>query len=138
MDALSDVDQTVTRRAELLERERKAEVMNTNNMADLMRQLASVRKDMESTGSQLKERFVEAESGGGLVEVVFNGQQELMRLSLDPKLFEPGKDGAVDIELIEDLVSAAVGQGVEKSKALMREEMDAASGGLGGALPGLF
>jgi len=138
MDALSDVDQTVTRRAELLERERKAEVMNTNNMADLMRQLASVRKDMESTGSQLKERFVEAESGGGLVEVVFNRQQELMRLSLDPKLFEPGKDGAVDIELIEDLVSAAVGQGVEKSKALMREEMDAASGGLGGALPGLF
>lgn len=133
MDASSEVDQAVARRAELLERERKVEVMNTNNMADLMRQLASVRKNMESTGSQLKERFVEAEAGGGLVEVVFNGQQELMRLSLDPKLFEPGDDGAIDIELIEDLVSAAVGQGVEKSK-----EMDAASGGLGGALPGLF
>ena len=112
--------------------------MNPNNMQDLLRNISRMRKDMEKAGDDLRERYVEAEAGGGLVELVFNGQQEPMKISIDPKLVTPGDDGKVDVELLEDLLLAAISQGVEKSKALMKEEMDQASGGMGGAIPGLF
>jgi len=70
--------------------------------------------------------------------VIFNGQQDLVKLAIDPKVVQPGSDGKVDIELLEDLIVAAVSQGIEQSKALMREEMNKVTGGLGGAMPGLF
>lgn len=107
-------------------------------MNDLVRQMGRMRKDMDTVSEELKGRYVEAESGGGLVEVVFNGQQEIAKISLSPKVVEPGSDGKVDIDLLEDLIVAAVSQAIEQSKALMREEMNKVTGGLGGALPGLF
>jgi DNA-binding YbaB/EbfC family protein len=108
------------------------------DMNDLMRQMGRMRKDMDSVTEELKERYVEAESGSGLIEVIFNGQQDLVKLAIDPKVVQPGSDGKVDIELLEDLIVAAVSQGIEQSKALMREEMNKVTGGLGGAMPGLF
>ena len=108
------------------------------DMNDLVRQMGRMRKDMDTVSEELRERYVEAEAGGGLVEVVFNGQQEIVKVSLSPKLVEPDGDGKVDVELLEDMIVAAVSQGIEKSKELMREEMNKVTGGLGGALPGLF
>ena len=108
------------------------------DMNDLMRQMGRMRKDMDAVSEELKERYVEAESGSGLIEVVLNGQQDLVKLTIDPKVVQPGSDGKVDIELLEDLIVAAVSQGIEQSKALMREEMNKVTGGLGGAMPGLF
>ena len=66
-----------------------------------------------------------------------NGQQELVKVSIDPKVFGDAA-AKVDVELLEDLVVAAVSQGIEKSKALMKEEMEKVTGGLGGLMPGLF
>ena len=110
----------------------------SGNMNDMLRQAGRMRKDMEKVGEELKERYVEAEAGGNLVEVVFNGQQELVKISLDPKLVEPDTDGKVDLEMLEDLIIAAVSKGIEESKALMKAEMDKATGGLSSSLPGLF
>ena len=112
--------------------------MNPNNMQDLVRNMARMRKDMEKVGDDLKDRYVEAEAGGGKVEVVFNGQQEMVKVSLDPSFVKSCAESDADIELLEDMILAAVSQGVQKSKALMREELDSVSGGLGGALPGFF
>ena len=114
--------------------------MSQSNFGDLMRQVTRMRKDMEKTQEELKNRFVDAQAGGGLVEVTLNCQQELVKLSIAPKLFEPGPDGKVDPAMVEDLVIAAMAQGLEKSKALMREELEKVTGGLGlgNLLPGLF
>ena len=77
-------------------------------------------------------------AAGGAVTVVFNGQQELMKISIDPKLVEPEADGSVDLEMLEDTIVAAVSEGLRESKDLMKTEMDKATGGLSSTLPGLF
>ncbi len=104
---------------------------------DFMKQAARMRKDMERVGDDLRERFIETEAGAGRVRVVFNGQQELVKLSIDPALVTGASDES-DVEMLEDVILAAISQGLEKSKSLMREEFDQATGGLSSAFPGLF
>ncbi len=110
----------------------------SGNMNDLLKQAGRMRKDMEKVSEELRDRYVEADAGGNLVKVIFNGQQELVKISLDAKLVEPDGDGNVDLEVVEDLIVAAVSKGLVESKALMKTEMDKATGGLSGSLPGLF
>jgi DNA-binding YbaB/EbfC family protein len=114
--------------------------MNTNPLGDLVRQAGRMKKDMERVHEELKSRYVDASAGGGLVEAVFNGKQELVKIRIDPKAVAAGQDGQVDIALLEDLISAAVSQGLEMSRSLMKEEMRKTTGGLGleGMLPELF
>ena len=114
--------------------------MNPNPLNDLMRQAGRMRKDMERVQEDLRSRYVDASVGGGLVEATFNGQQDLVKIRIDPKTVAPGADGRVDMTLLEDLVTAAVSQGIEKSRALMKDEMQKVTGGLGleGIVPGLF
>jgi DNA-binding YbaB/EbfC family protein len=111
--------------------------MSTGNMGDILRQAGRMRRDMEKVQEELKERYVEASAGEGLVEVMLNGQQEVVKISIDPEFFKDVAD-KVEVDLLEDLLLAALSQGVEKSKALMKTEMEQVSGGLGGLMPGLF
>lgn len=112
--------------------------MNQKGMGDLLKQVSKMKKDMERVNDDLKNRYIEEKSGGGLVSVTVNGQQEIVKISIDPGLLEPDEDGKVDMEMFEDLLIAAVNQAVGKSKDLMNEEMDGATGGLAGGFPGLF
>ena len=73
-----------------------------------------------------------------LVQVTFNGQQQLVKVEIDPRAVEPGSDGRVDLEMLEDLITAAVNQGIEKSKKLMNDELNEVTGGLSSGFPGLF
>lgn len=107
-------------------------------MQDFIRNLTRMRKDMERVSEELKDRYVEAEAGGGKVEVVFNGQQEPAKISLDLEFVKSCCGSEEDLELLEDMILAAISQGIERSKELMRGELDAVSGGLGGMLPGMF
>ena len=110
----------------------------SGNMNDLLKQAGRMRKDMEKVADELRQRYVEADAGGNLVKVVFNGQQEMVKISLDEKLVKPDGGGNVDLAMLEDLIVAAVSKGLEESKALMKAEMDKATGGLSSSLPGLF
>jgi len=113
--------------------------MKANNVGDLLKQATRMRKDMDKVQEELKSRYVEGRAGGDLVQATVNGQQELVKVVISPKILGPGGDGKVDRELLEDLIVAAVSQGLEKSKALMKEELEKVTGGgLGGMLPGLF
>lgn len=112
--------------------------MSQKNPGDVVKQLTKMRKDMDRIYSDLKNRYLEASVGDDLVEVTFNGQQELVKLSIDPRALAKDEDGEVDIEMLEDLIVAAVNKGVEKSKALMNEEMNDVTGGMAGGFPGLF
>ncbi len=113
--------------------------MNQKDMGDLLKQVSKMRKDMDRVQDELRERYVEASVAGDLVEVTFNGQQELVKISIDQKVVTPGADGKVDTDMLEDLVTAAVNAGLEKSKKLRDDEMNDASGGMAsGLIPGLF
>ena len=112
--------------------------MNQKGMGDLLKQVSRMKKDMERVNDDLKNRYIEEQSGGGLVTVTVNGQQEIVKISIDPGVLQSGDDGQVDVEMFEDLLIAAINQAVGKSKDMMNEEMDNATGGLSGGFPGLF
>lgn len=102
--------------------------MKLTNIGDLLKNMGKVRKDLEKVQASLKNRVVEASAGGGLVKVLVNGQQEVLKVTIDPKAISAAPGG---VEILEDLIVAAVSQGLERSKALKEEEMNKATGGLG-------
>ena len=93
---------------------------------------------MDRVNEELKDRYVEASVNSEAVEVTFNGQQELVKISLNAGAFEKDENGEIDVEMLEDLIVAAVNQGIEKSKQLMNDEMSEATGGMSDGLPGFF
>jgi DNA-binding YbaB/EbfC family protein len=99
------------------------------------RQIQKMQKDlqerMERTQGELKQKHVEATSGGGMVVAVANGSQELVSVKIKPDAVDPN-----DLEMLEDLVVAAVNQALEKSRKLSEEEMGKVTGGF--KIPGLF
>lgn len=102
------------------------------NFGKLMKQAQNMQKQMAKVQEDLKERIVEASSGGGMVTVHFNGQQELVGIKIDPEVIN--KD---DVGMLEDLITAALNEGLTKSKELAKEEMAKLTGGMG-LPPGLF
>ncbi len=80
---------------------------------------------------ELKEKTVEASSGGGMVKVVCNGQQEIVDIEIEPELLEEK-----DVEMLQDLVLAAVNEALRRSREIAEEEMGKITGGLN--LPGLM
>ena len=109
--------------------------MDIQNMGDLLRNAQKIRKQMEVVQKELKDRVVEGKAGDGLVSVLVNGQQDVVKLTIDPKVVSSDAD---DIELLEDLIQAAIAQGMEKSRELKNTEINKATGGYGESLSGLF
>jgi DNA-binding YbaB/EbfC family protein len=112
--------------------------MNQKGMGDLLKQVTKMKKDMDRVNDDLKNRYIEEQSGGGLITVTVNGQREVVKIAIDPSALQIGDDGQADLEMFEDLLIAAINQAVGKSKDMMNEEMNTATGGLSAGLPGLF
>ena len=100
-------------------------------MPNLQQMMGQVRKIQEQMQKQLEELRVEATSGGGMVQVKMNGHKHLLELKIDP---EAVKDA--DVEMLQDLVLAAVNECTRKVDAELHSKMGALTGGLG--LPGMF
>ena len=100
-------------------------------MNDLMRQAQLMQKKMTALQEELEERSIEASSGGGMVRVVCTGKQELKSISIDPAAVDPE-----DVDMLQDLILAAVNEGVRKSKEMVEEEMSKLTGGM--KIPGMF
>ena len=90
-----------------------------------------VQNKLKKAEEQLAEKTVEASSGGGMVTVVANGQQDILSIKINPDAVDPD-----DIEMLEDLVIAAVNSALEQSKELKQRVMGGVTGGFG--LPGGF
>jgi nucleoid-associated protein EbfC len=105
------------------------------NLGDLLKNMGKIRKDLERVQADLKNRVVEATAGGELVRVHVNGQQELLKVTLSPDAVRSTPDG---IEMLEDLILAAVSQGLAKAKKLKSEEIEKVTGGMGGGLGDLL
>jgi DNA-binding YbaB/EbfC family protein len=100
------------------------------NIGGLVKKMQS---DLARVQGELKEKVVEAAAGGGMVTAMANGQQEILSVKIDPQAVN-----ADDIEMLEDLIIAAVNQALKKSQELAQEEMKKITGGLGLNIPGLF
>jgi DNA-binding YbaB/EbfC family protein len=81
--------------------------------------------------AELGNRTVSAQAGGGMVEAVVNGRQELLVLRIDPEVVAPD-----DVEMLQDLIQAAVNEALNRSREMMAAEMAKLTGGM--QIPGLF
>ncbi len=104
--------------------------MSFGNMSKMMKQAQKMQADMARMQEELKKREVEASAGGGVVEVRVSGKQELLAIKIKPEAVDPE-----DVEMLQDLVLAAVNEGLRKSQEMVAEEMSKITGGLN--IPGL-
>jgi len=95
----------------------------------LVRQMERLQREMEAAQRELADLRVEAAAGGGAVRAVANGQGELIELHISPEAVDPN-----DLEMLQDLVLAAVREALEKGLRVQEEKMGDITGGLG--LPG--
>jgi len=97
------------------------------NMNDLMKQAQKMQSQMTKIQEELASETVEGNAGGGMVRAVFNGQGDIVSIHIEKEVVSSD-----DVEMLEDLVSAAVGDGLRKAKALASDRMGPLAGGLGG------
>ena len=99
-------------------------------MGNLMKQAQQMQARMAKMQEEVGKRTVEASAGGGMVKVVANGKQEILSIVMEPEVVDPD-----DIEMLQDLVLAAVNQALREAQAMMTDEMSKLTGGL--KIPGL-
>ena len=101
------------------------------NMQKMMKQMQKMQRDMERMQAEAAAKTVEATVGGGAETVVANGSQEIQSVSINPDAVDLD-----DIEMLEDMVLAAVNEALEKSKEMVTAELSKLIGGMN--IPGLF
>lgn len=103
------------------------------NMSNLMKQAQRMQRQMEESAKELESKEFTAAAGGGAVEVTVTGKKEVSKVKLDPEAVDPD-----DVEMLEDLLVAAVNEALEKVDAETTSAMSKFTGGMGGGMPGLF
>ena len=101
------------------------------NPANAQNALQMLQQKMLETQGSLANETVEVSAGGGAVSVVINGQQKIQAIKISPDVISAG-----DVEMLQDLIVAAVNEAIDKSQELAASKMSAITGGLG--LPGLL
>src|SRR5512140_812439 len=99
-------------------------------IGNIVKQAQELQERLGQVQAAAAAKTVEASAGGGMVTVVINGRLELVSLRVDPEVLKGG-----DTEMLQDLIIAAVNQGIRNAQALMAEEMKKVTGGLN--IPGL-
>ena len=97
------------------------------NMNAMLKQVQKMQADMAKAQEELKNEVVEASAGGGMVTVKISGELELKELRIDPEAVDPE-----DVDMLQDLIVAAVNDAIRASRDLAAEKMGPLTGGLGG------
>ena len=100
------------------------------NMSNLMKQAQRMQRQMEESQKELEVKEFTAKSGGGAVEVTVTGKKEITKVKLSEEVVDPD-----DIEMLEDLVMAAVNEALRMADEASAEVMNKMTGGLGGGFP---
>ena len=100
------------------------------NMNNLMKQAQKMQKQMEESQKELQEKTYTAAAGGGAVEVTISGKKEITAVKLSEEVVDPD-----DIEMLQDLIIAAVNEAIRKAEADSAAVMSKLTGGLGGGFP---
>lgn len=101
------------------------------NIQNLLKQAQKIQSQVSQMQSELGQRRIEASAGGGMVTAVVNGRQELIAVHIDRQVVDPS-----DVEMLEDLIVAAVSEALARASEMAAEEMKKLTGGL--SLPGLI
>ncbi|PRX26433.1 hypothetical protein BX659_12022 [Orenia metallireducens] len=101
------------------------------DMGKMMKQVQKMQGQMAKMQDELAKKTVEASAGGGMVTVTANGQQEIVGIKIDPDAVDPD-----DVEMLEDLILAAVNESMRKVQDMTQKEMGKLTGGMN--IPGLF
>ncbi len=104
--------------------------MKVQNIGNIMKQAKKMQERMARIQQELETKTVEAQAGGGMVQVVVNGKFELVSIKIEKEVVN-----ADDIEMLQDLVAAAVNEGIRKAQEMASTEMAKITGGL--SIPGL-
>jgi len=100
-------------------------------LGNIMKQAKVMQERIGKIQEELATKTVEASAGGGMVTAVVSGGQELVSIKIDPEVIDPD-----DIEMLEDLVVAAINEGLKRAQEMMSEEMAKITGGI--KIPGLM
>ena len=98
---------------------------------DMMRQVQKLQEEVLKAQEALGEETITVTAGGGAITVVMTGQQRIQSISIAPEVVDPD-----DVQMLEDLVTAAVNEALQRSQELAGERMSALTGGL--RIPGLI
>ena len=96
----------------------------------MMKQAQQLQQQMMKLQSELETSTVQSSSGGGVVTAIVNGKMRLESLTIDPEVVDPD-----DVDILQDLVIAAVNEGMQKAQDVANEKMGALTGGMN--IPGL-
>ena len=99
-------------------------------MGNLQRMAQQMQQEMQRIEGELRDAQVDGSAGGGVVKAVVTGKQELVSITIDPAAVDPA-----DVEMLQDLIVAAVNDALATSRRLAEEKMAAVTGGL--RIPGL-
>ncbi len=99
------------------------------NMNNMMKQVQKMQKDMQKVQEEVEQRTVEASAGGGAIIVVASGKKEIKSITIKPDVVDPD-----DVEMLQDLIMAAVNESIRMAEEMVSKEMGKVTGGLN--LPG--
>lgn len=102
------------------------------DLGGLFKQAQELHGKLANAQEELANRTVEASAGGGMVTATVNGKLEVVGIRIEPRLLE-----APDREMLQDLIVAAVNEGIRAAQRLLADEMGKLTGGLGIKLPGM-
>ena len=102
------------------------------DLGGLFKQAQQLQERLANVQQELAGRTVEASAGGGMISAVVNGKLEVVQIRIDPTLLQ-----APDVDMLQDLVVAAVNEGIRAAQKMMSDEMNKLTGGLGLKLPGM-
>lgn len=105
--------------------------MSKKMLGDIMKKAQMFQEQMARVQEEAGSKTVEASSGGGMVNVAANGRGEIISIKVEPEVVNPQ-----DIEMLQDLIVAAVNEALKKSQDMMKDEMGRLTGGL--KIPGFF
>lgn len=101
------------------------------NMGKLMKQAQQLQSKITKLQEEMAEKTIEATAGGGMVKVVANGKQEIVSVRIEKEVVDPE-----DVDMLQDLILAAVNEALSRSQAMVTEEMNKLTGGFN--IPGFM
>jgi hypothetical protein len=104
--------------------------MSKKMLGDLMKQAQKMQQEMGKIQEESKKKTVEASAGGGMVVVVANGAQEIISIKIEKDVVDPE-----DIEMLQDLVTAAVNEALRMAQQMVSDDMGKLTGGMN--IPGM-
>ena len=102
-----------------------------SNMQSMIKQAQKMQEDMAAKQEELEQQEYDVAAGGGVVKVKINGKKEILSVEIDPEVIDPD-----DPETLQDLIVAAVNEGIKKVEAISQEEMQKITGSM--SIPGMF